>query len=611
MSFPHRSPSTQRPATINRRAVLKWGAAAPVGAAAVGIAAHRSPRPTGPVRAAGLAQPAPFAELEEATLADLRAALDDGGMSVRELVDAYLARIEALDRGGPRLNSVIELNPDAQAIADALDGELRAGTRRGPLHGLPILLKDNIDTADRMLTTAGSLAMVNSRPARDATVAERLRAAGAVVLGKTTLSEWANFRGFQSSSGWSGRGGQCLNPYALDRNPCGSSSGSAAAVSANLAAAALGTETDGSIVCPSATCGVVGIKPTVGLVSRAGVIPIAHSQDTVGPHGRTVADAAMVLGALVGADPRDPMTTDGTGAGATPAATPVAGGMDYTQFLDPDGLRGARIGVPRNAGFWGYSRQADAVAEAAIALMRDQGAEIVDPADLPSGDVLFEEPGEFEVLLYEFKADLNAYLAERADPTIKTLEDLIRFNEEHAEEEMPYFGQELFYLAQEKGPLSDQGYRDALARNHRVSREEGIDAVLGRERLDALVAPTGSPAWKTDLVNGDLFLGGSSSASAMAGYPIVTVPAGSVYGLPVGVSFMGAAYSEPTLIRLAYAFEQASRAREVPAFLPGTVEPAAGAPALRTAADEPGATLEVPTSGTPAVEGTPTQEPTI
>jgi amidase len=540
-------------------------------------------------------------ELEETSIADLRAALDDGRLSVRELVDGYLARFDALDRDGPRLNSVIEINPEAQTIADALDAELQGGTPRGPLHGIPILLKDNIDTADQMLTTAGSLALVNSRPSRDAFVVERLRAAGAVILGKTTLSEWANFRGFQSTSGWSGRGGQCRNPYILDRNPSGSSSGSAASVSASLCAAAVGTETDGSIVSPSNNCGVVGIKPTVGLTSRAGVIPIAHSQDTIGAHGRTVADAAMLLSVMVGSDPRDPMTA------ATPAAgTPVAdASLDFTAFLDPEGLRGARIGVPRNANFWGYSRQADAIAEAAIEVMRSLGAEIIDPADLPSADEAFNEPGEFEVLLYEFKADLNAYLAERGDADMRTLEDLIRFNEEHADEELQYFGQELFYLAQEKGPLTDQGYIDALAKNHRLSREEGIDAVLSEHGLDALVAPTGGPAWKTDLINGDHFLGASSSPAAMAGYPIVNVPAGFAYGVPVGISFMGTAFSEPTLIRLAYAFEQATQARQAPQFLPGDVEPPADAPALQT----PGS-AEGP-NATPTTElATPTQAPT-
>ncbi|HEV2122161.1 MAG TPA: amidase [Chloroflexota bacterium] len=544
----------------------------------------------------------PFPELEEITLAEVRSALDTQRISARELVDMYLARIEAIDRSGPELNSIIGLNPEAQEIADAMDGELQRGRSRGPLHGIPVLIKDNIDTADEMLTTAGSLALTESFPPQDATVVERLRDAGAIILGKTTLSEWANFRGFQSTSGWSGRGGQCLNPFILDRNPCGSSSGSAAAISANLAMAALGTETDGSIVCPSHNCGIVGIKPTVGLTSRAGVIPIAHSQDTVGPHGRTVADAAAALGVLAGTDPRDPMTEDSRGKGH----------RDYTQFLDPNGLRRARIGVPRNAGFWGYSREADAIGEAALDALRHLGAEVIDEADFPKADEMYEEPGEFEVLLYEFKADLNAYLAARNDPEVGSLEDLIRFNEVHAEEELIYFGQEIFHLAQEKGPLSEEVYREALAKNQRLSREQGIDAVLQEHNLDALVAPTGSPAWKTDLVNGDLFLGASSSPAAMAGYPLVTVPAGFAFGLPVGITFMGTAYSEPTLIRLAHAFEQATQVRHTPRFL-GAFEPPE---VLITGIDGPfvpgmGTPVPSPIPSTPLPDAgaTPTVEP--
>jgi amidase len=556
--------------------------------------------------AVALAQNVPFPELEEITVADLRAALDARRVSAGELVDMYLARIDQIDRGGPRLNSVIEVNPDAHTIASDLDAELQRGESRGPLHGIPFLLKDNIDTADRMLTTAGSLALMNSRPRRDATVAARLRDAGAVILGKTTLSEWANFRGFQSSSGWSGRGGQCLNPYALDRSPCGSSSGSAAAVAANLSALALGTETDGSIVCPSFVNGIVGIKPTVGLTSRAGVIPIARSQDTVGPHGRTVADAAAGLGALTGRDPRDPMTEDATSLGH----------VDYTQFLDPNGLRGARIGVPRNAGFFGYSREADQITEAAIEALRYLGAEVIDPADFPNAEEMMAEPGEFEVLLYEFKADLNAYLADRNDPEVRTLEDLIRFNEEHANEELLYFGQEIFEAAQEKGPLTEQTYLDALEKNHRLSREEGIDAILQEHNLDALVAPTGSPAWQIDLVNGDLFLGASSSPAAMAGYPLVTVPAGHAFGLPVGITFIGTAYSEPTLIRLAYAFEQATQVRRTPRFIESTTAPAGGLGGIETVF-VPGAATPVasPVSATPEGGGangasaTPAAEP--
>ena len=570
------------PRRFNRRTALKV-AAVSTAVPAVAATAHFSSAlerwkyPSVVSRA----QNVPFAELEEITVAELRAALDARRVSARELVDMYLARIDQIDRNGPRLNSILEVNPDAHTIANDRDAELQRGESRGPLHGIPILLKDNIDTADQMLTTAGSLALTRSRPPLDATVVARLREAGAVILGKTTLTEWANFRGFQSSSGWSGRGGQCLNPYALDRSPCGSSSGSAAAIAANLAALSLGTETDGSIVCPSHVNGIVGIKPTVGLTSRAGVIPIAHSQDTVGPHGRTVADAAAGLGVLTGRDARDPMTEDAAGGGH----------RDYTQFLDPNGLRGARIGVPRNAGFFGYSQEADAITEAAIEALRYLGAEVIDQTDFPNAEEMAEEPGEFEVLLYEFKADLNDYLAGRNDPEIRTLEDLIRFNDEHANEELLYFGQEIFEAAQEKGPLTEKGYRDALAKNHRLSREEGIDAILQEHNLDALVAPTGSPAWRIDLINGDLFLGASSSPAAMAGYPLVTVPAGHAFGLPVGITFMGTAYSEPTLIKLAYAFEQATQVRERPRFIESTTAPAGGLGGIET--------VFVPGAGTP------------
>ena len=577
------------------------GKAASVARKAASVAKKAASAATSAATSAAPAAQSPFPELEEATVADLRAALDARRLSARELVGMYAARIEAIDRSGPRLASVLELNPDALAIADALDEELRTGAPRGPLHGIPVLLKDNVDTADRMLTCAGSLALVGSRPPRDAFVAQRLREAGAVLLGKTNLSEWANFRSTHASSGWSGRGGQCRNPYALDRSPCGSSSGSAAAVAAGLSAVAVGTETDGSVVCPSAACSVVGIKPTLGLTSRAGVIPIAHSQDTVGTHGRTVADAAALLGAMAGPDPRDPATADGAGRAEA----------DYTRFLDPAGLRGARIGVPR-AGYWGYSEEADVVCEAAVQALRDLGADVVDPADIPTAEAMTEEPGEFEVLLYEFKADLNAYLAERGDPAMRTLEDLIRFNEEHAAEEMPYFLQEIFLMAQERGPLTDQVYLDALEKNRRLSRQEGLDAVLDGNRLDALVAPTGSPPWSIDAVNGDLFLGASSGPAALAGYPLVTVPAGYAHGLPVGLTFMGRAWSEPTLIRLAHAFEQGTRVRRTPRYLTSTDVPppalagvqAPGLPAAGTPVAE-----AAPGGATPVAEGTPSTEP--
>ncbi len=588
---------------LSRRAMLKWGAAA-AAAPAAGVAALKAVPSSGSAQIPGgtpLALQMPFPELEEATIADLRGALDTRQLSVRELAEMYLARIEAIDQDGPRLNSIIEVNPEALSIAETLDAELGSTGARGPLHGIPVVIKDNIDTADQMLTTAGSLALVGSRPRQDAFVAQRLREAGAVLLGKTNLTEWANFRSIHSASGWSGRGGQCRNPYALDRSPCGSSSGSAAAVAASLAAASVGTETDGSIVCPSSACSVVGIKPTVGLTSRAGVIPIAHSQDTIGPHGRTVADAAALLGVMAGSDPRDPMTAEAANRAEA----------DYTRFLDPNGLRGARIGVAR-ASYFGYSEEADIIVNGAIEALRQLGAEIIDPADIPTATAMTEEPGEFEVLLYEFKADLNAYLAERGDPAMRSLADLIRFNEEHPAEEMPYFLQEIFLMAQEKGPLTDQVYLDALAKNHRLSRQEGIDAVMDQHRLDALVAPTGSPPWSIDVVNGDLFLGASSGPAALAGYPLITVPAGYVFGLPVGITFMGRAFSEPTLIKLAYAFEQGTRVRQAPRYLPSTsVPPAvlggvrgAGLPAAGTPIAE-----ATPLGATPVVEGTPSTDP--
>ena len=500
----------------------------------------------------------PFTQVEEATVAELQAAMAVGRLTARRLTELYLERIAALDRSGPTLRSVIETNPDALDIAMALDRERASSGPRGPLHGVPILLKDNIATADRMETTAGSLALVGARPSRDAFVAERLRAAGAIVLGKANLSEWANFRSTHSSSGWSARGGQAVNPYALDRTPCGSSSGSASAVAANLTAASLGTETDGSILCPANANGVVGIKPTVGLTSRAGVVPIAHSQDTVGPFGRTVADATAVLGAITGIDPSD-LTTQASAGKAH---------RDYIAFLDPHGLRGARIGIAREV-YFGYSEKTDAVAEAAIETLKALGAVIVDPANIPTAKQMRESEAELTVLLYEFKADLNAYLADLGpDAPVRTMEEVIAFNEAHPAEEMPYFGQELFLQAQAKGPLSDQDYLAALEENRRLSRQEGIDAVMDALDLDALLMPTGSPAWKIDLIDGDHHLGSSSQPAALAGYPAISVPAGHAFGLPVGVTFMGKAFSEPKLIRFAYAFEQATKARRPPRFPP-------------------------------------------
>ncbi|MDQ6690045.1 MAG: amidase [Gemmatimonadota bacterium] len=494
--------------------------------------------------------------LEEATLADLQSAMASGRSTAHSITQQYIDRIHELDRTGPTLRSVIELNPDALSIADALDRERKAGRVRGPLHGIPILIKDNIDTADRMTTTAGSYALAGSIPLQDATIAARLRAAGAILLGKTNLSEWANFRSTHSSSGWSGRGGQAKNPYVLDRNPCGSSSGSGAAVSANMCTVAIGTETDGSIVCPSSANGIVGIKPTLGLVSRAGIIPIAHSQDTAGPMARTVRDAATLLNVLVGVDPRDPATSPGG----------VRGQIDYMASLDPNGLRGARIGVARIR-FFGYSDVTDKVINDAIEAMKSQGAVIVDPANIETAGKF--DDSEFDVLLYEFKADLNNYLASLGPRApVRSLQDIIAYNDTHKEQEMPYFGQEIMNQAQAKGPLTEKKYLDELANNLKMSRTDGIDATMDKYKLDAIVAPTGSPAWTTDLINGDHFSGASSTPAAVAGYPNINVPAGFTHGLPVGISFFGRAYSEPTLIKLAYAFEQSTRHRRPPLFIP-------------------------------------------
>ena len=495
----------------------------------------------------------PSFEFDEATIAELQAAMESGKETARSLTGKYLARIDAVDQNGLAVNSVIELNPDALSIADDLDKERKSKASRGPLHGIPVLIKDNIDTSDRMQTTAGSLALVGSKPVRDSFIAQRLRRSGAVILGKTNLSEWANMRSSHSISGWSGRGGLTKNPYALDRNACGSSSGSGAATAANLCAVAVGTETDGSVVCPSSLCGLVGIKPTLGLLSRSGIIPIAHSQDTPGPMARTVRDAAILLSAMAGVDANDPATAAMAGKRA----------QDYTTFLDANGLRGARLGVARK--YFGFSDLVDKLMEEALAEMKRQGAEIIDPADLPTHGKFADT--EFTVLLYELKADMNAYLGTRPDAQVHTLKDLIDFNNREADQEMPYFGQDEFIKAEAKGPLTDKEYVDALAANHRLSRKEGIDAVMDKNRLDAIVAPTAGPAWLTDLVNGDHVGGGSSDAAAVAGYPDITVPAGMLSGLPVGISFFGRAGSEPILLKIAYGFEQATQARKPPKFI--------------------------------------------
>lgn len=525
---------------MQRREFLKAGALA--GGAAI-------------VTEGGAAWPVPPFEYAEATIAELAQAQAEGRLTARALTEAYLARIEAIDRSGPRINAVIECNPDALAIAAALDEERAASGTRGPLHGIPVLLKDNIDTADRMRTSAGSLALAESIAPRDAGVVQRLRAAGAVILGKTNLSEWANFRSTRSTSGWSGRGGQTRNPHALDRNPCGSSSGSGAAVAANLCAAAVGTETDGSIICPANACGVVGIKPTVGLVSRSGIIPISATQDTAGPMARNVADAAALLTAMVGIDERDPATAARRGRSAA----------DYTVHLDRGALRGARLGVVQS--MFGANAHVRRLVATALADLQRQGAVLVDPVEMPTQGKFDED--EYTVLLYEFKAGLDAYFASLGPAApVKSLAGLIAWNERNAAREMPWFGQEILIESQAKGPLSSPEYLEARDRCRRLAGAEGIDAVMDHHRLDALVAPSGGPAFPTDLVNGDHYTGvGSSSFAAVAGYPHVTVPAGEVFGLPIGLSFFGRAWSEPRLIALAYSYEQATHRRRPPAFL--------------------------------------------
>jgi amidase len=544
---------------FDRRRFLRIGALTGAAAAAASCTpgtpapGDRSRAAAAPARGSAPEAIPPF-ELEEATLADLRRKMETGQETARSLVEKYARRIEALDRQGPALHHVLEVNPDAAAIAAALDAERKSKGPRGPLHGIPVLVKDNIGTADRMTTTAGSLALEGSIPAKDAFVARQLREAGAVILGKTNLSEWANYRSTHSSSGWSGRGGQGKNPYALDRNPSGSSSGTGGAIASSYAAVGVGTETDGSIVSPSNNCGLVGIKPTVGLVSRTGIIPIAHSQDTAGPMARSVTDAAILLGALVGVDPDDAVTT----------AAARGGAVDFTTFLKPDALKGARIGVPRKACF-GQCPPADLVVEEAIGVLKALGAVVVDPVDLPDPDKVYDP--ERELLDFEFKTDLNAYLAGLGPGArCRTLADIIAFNEREKAREMPYFGQEVFLRAEKKGPLTDPAYRAALAACRKWSL--GIDAVMARHALDAFVAPTSGPASLTDVVVGDYGPSGCSTIPAVAGYPHVTVPGGHAFGLPVGLSFFGRAFTDGKLIGYAFAFEQATKHRRPPTFRP-------------------------------------------
>src|SRR2546426_111726 len=564
----NRARSTPTPAQrtsqeLSRRNFLQLSALAGAAASLTEGRPVRTPRP----------EIAPTGDPTEATVADLQAAMTAGQLNAISLVNFYQTRIATLDQKGPKVNSIIEVNPDAQAIALQLDAERRAGRVRGPLHGIPIVLKDNVDTGDSMQTAAGSLGLVGTPPTRDSTVAAKLRAAGAVILGKTTLSEWANFRGFSSSSGWSGRGGQCNNPYAIDRNPCGSSSGSGAAASANFAAVSIGTETDGSIVCPANANGVVGIKPTVGLVSRAGVVPISHTQDTVGPHARTVADAAAVLGAIVSrtADPRDPAT--GTSPlGKSGQARPTLP-VDYTQFVNPDGLRGARIGVARE--FEGFSSKLDAVFEDALSAIQSAGATLVDVTFPHFGEIFSGNP-EFVVLLFDFQIDLKKYLATRSGVPLAggDLAAAIAFNTAHAAQELQFFGQEIFELAATFStdpnavqPGFGMSYNDAIAADRLFGATEGIDQLLTQNNLHAIVAPTDNPAWPTDLINGDHFVIGTSGPAASVGYPIIHVPMGFVFGVPVGISFMGTAFSEPMLITLASGFEHVTQARRTPQFL--------------------------------------------
>jgi amidase len=560
---------------VSRRDFLKYSASAAAVAAGATSLFGSLPSVASPLATPSpFLQIAPFSSIEEVTIAQLQAQFSAGTLTVSQLVSMYENRISSLDQSGPRLNSILQVNPDALTIAGQLDSQLKSGSLP-TLFGIPVLLKDNIDTHDQMQTAAGSFALVGTPALQDSTVAANLRNAGAVILGKTNLSEWANFRSFFSSSGWSGRGGLCNNPYAIDRNPCGSSSGSAAAASGNLTSVSIGTETDGSIVCPANANGVVGIKPTVGLVSRAGVVPISHTQDTVGPHARTVADAATVLTAIVqrSPDPRDPATStvplgkQGTGM-KRPTLPP-----DYTHFLDTSGLKGARIGVDRD--FEGFSPKADAIFESALTAMRNAGATLVD-VSFPHISEINSGGAEITVLLFDFKIDVQKYFATRTGVPVAggTLTDAINFNNAHASQELKFFGQEIFTLADsfstDPNAVQPTGtsYNAAIARDKLIGGTEGVDLLLSQNNLDAIVAPTDNPAWPSDLINGDHFVFGSSSPCAIVGYPIINVPAGITFGVPTGISFMGTAFSEPKLIKLASGFEAVTHARTKPQFLP-------------------------------------------
>jgi len=558
---------------VSRREFLKYGAVAAAVAASsttlLGAIPEIRQELVPPTR---LPQTGPASSIEEITIAQIQSMFAAGTLTAASLVNMYLSRISALDQNGPRLNSILQTNPDALSIAQQIDQQRQSGTNLGPMMGIPILLKDNIDTHDHMQTAAGSLALVGTPSLQDSTIAANLRKAGAVILGKTNLSEWANFRSFFSSSGWSGRGGQCNNPYAIDRNPCGSSSGSGAAASGNLTTVSIGTETDGSIVCPANANGVVGIKPTVGVVSRAGVIPISHTQDTVGPHARTVADAAIVLDAIAQRkpDPRDPATSTSP-LGKSGQPRPKLPGS-YAAFVNPNGLHKARIGVARE--FEGFSPKLDAVFEKGLTAMSNAGATLVDVSFQHFSDI-FSGGNEFTVLLFDFKIDIQNYLATRTGvPTASgTLADLIAFNNAHAAQEMPFFGQEIFELAEtfssDPNAIQPTGmsYNQAIAADKLFGATEGIDALLSQFNLDAIVAPTDNPAWPTDLINADHFVVGSSSPPAIVGYPNINVPMGMTFGVPVGMSFFSTAFSEPTLIKLASGFEAVTHARQKPEFL--------------------------------------------